>query len=303
MCYISAQPFSNTSLHFPTLPNTSRPPTLNKQDYHLEFVSLSDPGRVRAINEDSATVDSEYAVAMVADGMGGHRAGDVASRMALDIVGKRLQEKLLHFRTGTSQAMPMQFAEQIVGEANTAIHAAARQQANCSGMGTTLALAIFHGEQVTLLHVGDSRIYRLRNGQLQLLTRDDSMLHDQVDLGLIAAEDTGDSHNRHLVTQALGASEHVTVHRQEETLCAGDFFLLCTDGLSDLVEERDIELIMNSLKTSLPLTAHHLIQLANDNGGYDNITVALVRVLGDVSARQPAGWLRRLLNRFTKARR
>lgn len=276
---------------------------MNKQDYHLELVSLSEPGRVRAINEDAAAVDSEYAIAMVADGMGGHRAGDVASRMAIDLVGKRLRKKILQFRTGASQAMPIQFAEQIVGEANTAIHAAARQQAGCSGMGTTLALAIFHGEQVTLLHVGDSRIYRLRNGQLQLLTRDDSLLHDQVELGLIAAEDAGDSHNRHLVTQALGAGEHITVHRLEETLCAGDLFLLCLDGLSDLVEERDIELIMDSLKTSLSLTAHHLVQLANDNGGYDNITVALVRVLGDTSARQPAGWIRRLLNWFTKARR
>lgn len=293
MCYISAQLF----------PHISRPLTLNNKHHHLEIVSLSESGRVRALNEDASLVDSEYGIAIIADGMGGHRAGDVASRMALDIVVTRLREKILQFRAGTLQAKPLQFAEQIISEANTAIHFAASQQTGCSGMGTTLALAIFLDQYVALLHVGDSRIYRLRNGQLQLLTRDDSLLHDQVELGLITAEDASDSHNRHLVTQALGAATHVTVHLHEEKLCSGDLFLLCTDGLSDLVDERDIEIIVDLLKTNLPLAAHHLVQLANDNGGYDNITVALVHVLNDKPVSKRNGWLSSLFNRFTRARR
>lgn len=277
---------------------------MDNKNYRLELVSLSEAGRVRALNEDAVAVDSEYGIALVADGMGGHRAGDVASRMALDIVAPRLREKLQQFRAGVLQATPPQFAEKIIGEANTAIHVAAGQQTGCGGMGTTLALALFHGRQVALLHVGDSRIYRLRSGQLELLTRDDSLLHDQVELGLIAAEDAGDSHNRHLVTQALGAGPQVTVHVHEEALRSGDLFLLCTDGLSDLVDERDIELIVDSLKTNLPLAAQHLVQLANDNGGYDNITVALVRVLDDEPPSAAKGWLARLLDGFNfKARR
>jgi len=260
----------------------------------LELASLSDAGRVRALNEDAAAVDGDYGIAVVADGMGGHRAGEVASRLALDVVLERLRAKLRQYRAGARRPMPLQFAEQIVGEANRAIYAAAREQAGCSGMGTTLALALFHGQQVALVHVGDSRIYRLRSGRLQLLTRDDSLLRDQVELGLIAAEDASESHNRHLVTQALGVGTRVTVHGHEEELRSGDVFLLCTDGLNDQVEESDIELIIDSLKTNLPLAASHLVQLANDNGGYDNITVVLVRV-GDASpAAQRPGWLRRV---------
>jgi protein phosphatase len=270
---------------------------LSNEYQRLALASLSESGRVRARNEDAVAVDREYGVALVADGMGGHRSGEVASRMAVDIVIERLRASVRQCRAGTLQSTPLQFAEQIVVEANQAIHNAASLQAGCSGMGTTLALAIFHEQRVALLHVGDSRIYRLRDGRLQLLTRDDSLLHDQVELGLIAAEDASDSHNRHLVTQALGISVCVTVHLREEDLCSGDVFLLCTDGLSDLVEESDIELVVDSLKTNLSLAASHLVQLANDNGGYDNITVALVRVLdGDGEpVVERKGWLSRLL--------
>jgi protein phosphatase len=253
---------------------------------------------MRTINEDAVAVDSQHGIAVVADGMGGHRAGDVASRMALDIVFERLRAEVVKFRAGAQRPLPPQFAEQIVGEANKAIHAAGKD-ADCSGMGTTLALALIYGQQVALLHVGDSRIYRLRSGQLKLLTRDDSLLRDQVELGLIAAEEAGESHNRHLVTQALGIEAHVSVHLREENLRSGDVFLLCSDGLSDLVEETDIELIVDSLKTNLPLAASHLVQLANDNGGYDNITVALVRVLDGGSVAKRTNWMSRLFNWLT----
>lgn len=272
---------------------------LKSECLRFEFVSLSEAGRVRAHNEDTAAVDSEHGFAVVADGMGGHRSGEVASRMALDFVVERLRASIAQLRAGTVQATALQFAEEIVGDANRVIRAAAAQQPGCGGMGTTLALAIFFARRVVLLHVGDSRIYRLRDGRLQLLTRDDSLLHDQVELGLIAAEDASDSHNRHLVTQALGINESVTVHLQEDDLHRGDVFLLCTDGLSDLVEESDIELIVDSLKTNLSLAASHLVQLANDNGGYDNITVALVRVRDDEPLTESKGWLARLLGWLT----
>lgn len=249
---------------------------------------------MRRLNEDAVAVDGDCGFAVIADGMGGHRAGDVASRMARDIIMERLPAKVRQFRAGARQPMPIQFAEQIVKEANRAIYAAAQSQAGCAGMGTTLAMVLFHGRSVALLHVGDSRIYRLRDGQLELLTRDDSLLHDQVESGMIAVEDVRESHNRHIVTQALGVAAKVAVHLREESVRGGDVFLLCTDGLSDLVEAADIELIVDSLKTNLKLAADHLIQLANDNGGYDNISVALVRVMDDTPSSGRKGWLGRL---------
>lgn len=271
-----------------------RPKTLKTNRDTLEFVCLSDTGRVRTLNEDAVAINAEFGFAMVADGVGGHRAGDVASRMATEIIGERLRSKIQQYRAGATQPTPLQFAEQIIGEANRAIHSMASKQPGCTGMGTTLVLALFYGQKVALLHVGDSRIYRLRNGTLQLLTRDDSLLCDQVDLGLIAAEDAGDSHNRHLVTQALGVGASVPVHLKEEEVRSGDVFLLCSDGLNDLVEESDIELIVDALKTNLALAATHLVQLANDNGGYDNISVALVRVRDTAAPSEKKGWFARL---------
>jgi protein phosphatase len=271
-----------------------RPKTLKTNRFPLELVCLSDTGRVRTINEDAVAVDAKFGIAMIADGIGGHRAGDVASRMATDIVIEGLRSKVKQFRAGSMQSTPLQFAEQVIIEANQAIHSAAQKQPGCNDMGTTLALALFHDDSVALLHVGDSRIYRLRNGQLQLLTRDDSLLSDQVEHGLIAAKDAGDSHNRHLVTQALGIGASVPVHLREEEVRSGDVYLLCSDGLNDLVDDSDIELIIDSLKTNLTLAAGHLVQLANDNGGYDNISVALVRVGNAASSSEKKGWFARL---------
>jgi protein phosphatase len=289
LCYIRRRPFSLFRRH-----------KLQAQPYRLDVACLSDCGRVRTLNEDAVAVDAEYGFAVVADGVGGHRAGDVASGMALDIIVERLRNKLLQWRAGARQPTPLQFAEQIIGEANRAIHAAARQQAGCRGMGTTLAVALVYDRRVALLHVGDSRIYRLRAGRLQLLTRDDSLLRDQIDLGLISPAEAGDSHNRHLVTRALGTAARVAVHLQEEAASPGDVFLLCSDGLSDLVAEDDIALIVDALKTNLAVAAAHLVQLANDNGGYDNISVALVRVRPG-TAPAPAvhkSWLARLFGRL-----
>ncbi|MBI2305873.1 MAG: serine/threonine-protein phosphatase [Rhodocyclales bacterium] len=260
---------------------------------------LSDVGKVRTCNEDSVALDAGNGIAVLADGMGGHRAGDVASRLALDTLLERLPEKIRHYRAGGRRPTPLQFCEQIVGEANLAVHRAAQRQTTLRGMGTTLALALFHGDRVALAHIGDSRIYRLRDGRLELLTRDDSLLREQVDQGLIAAEEAGDSHNRHLVTGALGIAPAIRVHLREEAVREGDLYLLCSDGLTDLVDEADIELILSRLKVNLPLAATHLVQLANDCGGFDNVSVALVRVLPPRAPEAAgAGLVSRLLGWF-----
>lgn len=261
------------------LPEACIPFQLNNPEYAIAGLCLSDAGKVRACNEDSVALDLAHGIAVLADGMGGHRAGDVASRLAVDTLLERLPDKVRHYRAGGRRPTPLQFCEQIAGEANLAVHRAAQAQATLRGMGTTLALALFHDERVALVHLGDSRIYRLRGDRLELLTRDDSLLRDQVDQGLIAAEAASDSHNRHLVTGALGIGARVALHLREETVREGDLYLLCSDGLTDLVDDADIELILSQLKANLPLAATHLVQLANDCGGFDNISLVLLRVL------------------------
>lgn len=264
---------------------------MKPQPFRLEVASLSDPGKLRPLNEDGVVVDRELGFAVLADGMGGYRAGEVATRLALDAITETL-------RVSEQGAPSRRLIEHSVAAANTAVHAAAARQTVRTGMGATLAMAVFGEARVVLAHVGDSRIYRLRGGKLELLTRDDSILNDQVELGLIAADEVADSHNRRMVTQTLGMAAQVAPHVREEELREGDVYLLCSDGLNDLVGDSDIEVIIDALKTNLPLTANHLVQLANDSGGYDNVTVALVRVLGNAPELPSRGWLARVFGRL-----
>ena len=261
--------------------------------FRFEFASQTDSGRIRALNEDGVAIDPERGFAVVTDGMGGHRAGDVASRIALESIARQMEA-----RPAASAPLTHDELRNSVATANTAVRDAAKQQGRTADMGTTLAMAVFADGEAIMAHVGDSRIYRLRQGKLELLTRDDSMLNDQVEMGLIAAEEAGDSRNRHFVTQALGMSDQVTIHTRTEVLCDEDVYLLCTDGLSDLVADRDITLILDELKTNLPLTASHLVQLANDCGGLDNISVALVRIIDKAANPEQRPWLARFFGLF-----
>lgn len=274
---------------------------------------MSDAGRLRPLNEDGVLVDADLGFALLADGMGGFRAGDVASRLALETIAAHLRApasagavEVLEVMdateateaTETPAAAPLpQRVDESVSAANAAVYAATQKQTVRTGMGTTLAMAVFDEHRVVLAHVGDSRIYRLRDGHLDLLTRDDSILNDQVELGLIAADEVGESHNRRMVTQTLGMAAQVAAHVREEALCIGDVYLLCSDGLNDQVGDGDIECIVDALKTNLPLTATHLVQLANDSGGYDNVSVVLIRVLDKVPEEAPRGLLGRLFRR------
>ena len=262
---------------------------MKPKPFHFEVASLSDAGRVRTLNEDGVAVDGERGFAVVTDGMGGHRAGDLASRLALESMARLLDQ---------ADALSPEWARMAVAEANQIVHSTAQKQAVHTGMGSTLAMAACNGDRIILAHVGDSRIYRLSGGQLELLTRDDSVLNDQIEMGLIEADDAGDSRNRHFVTQALGISAQVAAHVREEVLHDGDVYLLCTDGLNDLVSDADIETIIDALKTNLPLTATHLVQLANDSGGYDNVTVALLQVRDATSSNGQGGWLSRVFGRL-----
>ena len=260
----------------------------------IEMIGISDAGSVRQFNEDSIALDPEKGSMVLADGMGGHRAGEVASRMATEAIVNELKSRIPELGDAAGQHSPQLVVDRSIKRANKSVYEAAQVNPAYQGMGTTVAVAIFYNNAVALGHLGDSRIYRLRGGALQLLTRDDSLLRDQVELGIIAAADASESHNRSLVTRALGIDAAVSPHLREEQALPGDIFLLCSDGLNDLVDDADIELILHSLESNLPLAAQHLVQAAKDNGGYDNVSVILGRVLKPFPAAGRLWWFDRL---------
>ncbi len=257
----------------------------------LEIVKLSDPGIVRSHNEDSVGADAGMGFAVLADGMGGYNAGEVASGMAVAMLSENLKAALQAGRRDMAQ-----LAGDEVRKANTAIFQAAQSQPQYHGMGTTLVLALFRNNRATVAHIGDSRLYRLRGEQLEQLTRDHSLLQEQIDSGLITREDARHSHNKNLVTRAMGVDAAVEVEVNEYGVLPGDLFLLCSDGLNDMVGDEDIQLTLSLMGANLEMAARQLVQMANDNGGRDNVSVVLVRVLGDFAEKR--NWFAKLLNWF-----
>jgi protein phosphatase len=268
----------------------------------VEFASATDTGIVRKFNEDSIATDSGIGLMILADGMGGYMAGDVASALAISVVKGELATALGSPEpVGNDTAnrdLPQSLALRSAAEkANQMILRVARKNTQCQGMGTTLTLALFHEDRISIAHVGDSRLYRLRYDRLEQLTMDHSLLQGQVAAGLIDSGDAKLSHNRNLVTRALGKEETVEVDVRDEDVLPGDIYLVCSDGLNDMVEDADIELALCELKANLPLAANLLVQMANDNGGHDNVSVVLARVQVQPAKRglldSLFGWFRR----------
>lgn len=257
----------------------------------LEIVKLTDPGIVRSHNEDSVGADAEMGFAILADGMGGYNAGEVASGMAVAMLSDNLKAALLAGRRDMAQLVSDE-----IQKTNGAIFRAAQSQPQYNGMGTTLVMVMFRDNRATVAHIGDSRLYRLRGEQLEQITRDHSLLQEQIDSGLITREDARHSHNKNLVTRALGVDAAVEVEVHDYEVLPGDLFLLCSDGLNDMVGDEDIQLTLGLMGANLELAAQQLVQMANDNGGRDNVSVVLVRVNGDFAEKRH--WFAKLLNWF-----
>lgn len=264
----------------------------------LEVASATHPGKVRSHNEDSIAADAEVGLAVLADGMGGYNAGEVASGIAVAMITAELKKALADIKTG---ALDDSSAERLLGEhamkANAAIYQAAQNQAQYSGMGTTLVVALWYDNRMAVGHIGDSRLYRLRGDVLEQVTRDHSLLQEQIDSGMLTREQARYSQNKNLVTRAVGIDPEVDAELHTYLVQSGDIYLLCSDGLSDMVTDEDIQHTLSSLRANLPLAAEHLVQQANDNGGRDNISVILVRVLRDFPASR-AGLLDKLKSWF-----
>ncbi len=252
----------------------------------LQIVSITDPGRVRGHNEDCVESRPELGIVVLADGMGGYNAGEVASGMATSLIASGLaknwtKDALKKLDRTAAMSLSQSILQVQVGEANTAIYSAAQKDPQCAGMGTTLVACLYYDNFLTVGHIGDSRLYRMRNDALEQITRDHSLLQEQIDSGLITKEDARSSHNKNLVTRALGIDPEVEAEIHSYDVQEGDIFLLCSDGLNDMIEDDEIQMTLIALRSNLDLTAQQLIQAANDAGGRDNVSVMLVKVLKD----------------------
>ncbi len=252
----------------------------------LRAFGLTDVGRKRKHNEDAYLVDAERGLFVVADGMGGHAAGEVASRITVESI----QEFIASSDEATESSWPFGYGNRssssgnrltaAVERANEKVMRAVANRPELKGMGTTVVAALVEEDRATLVHVGDSRAYLFRDGELRRLTDDHSWVQEQVNAGILS-EDEAKSHPlKNVVTRALGGSAHVSVDLIEVPLRAGDRFLLCSDGLTGMVADDEI-LGYLVTETAPEAAVRKLVDLANERGGVDNITSIIIDVLGE----------------------
>jgi protein phosphatase len=281
----------------------------------------SDPGRKRERNEDSYLVDPSLGILAVADGMGGHQGGATASRMAVELLARELAEargdfdaalkKQKEISVRTTEEMPamteadldarvarteevpiataamvfspaLELMHRIIKRASSGIYEASFAKPELRGMGTTLTAVLVHGGKAHLVHAGDSRCYMFRDGQLRQLTEDHSWINEQMKSGSMTEAEAKQSKFRHVITKSIGFERDIDADLKSVPVSPGDCFLLCSDGMSNYIEHGELErIVAMTWYRKLPQT---LIQLANDRGGDDNITV----VVGLVGNAPPA---------------
>ena len=247
----------------------------------LVCAGMTDVGRVREHNEDDFYLsEGEEALCIVADGMGGHRSGEVASALAIKAMVEYYRETLIDH--GLDEPPPEGSPEQrrlmqAVKTANLAVFSAASSNESYRNMGTTIVSGFFTERGVYLAHIGDSRCYRLRQGVFEQRTEDHSLANEYVRMGILSAEDVEYFPYKNVITRACGLTDEVDVDIHYEDLSSGDVYLFCSDGLSDMVSDDEINRIMGGSE-DLDAMCRELVERANVNGGADNITVVLARI-------------------------
>ncbi len=257
----------------------------------IDFAEFTDTGRVRDHNEDAIGSIGEIGLLVLADGMGGYNAGEVASGIAVQIVTDLAAEGATREKRDSIDPHSGLMRQSIVlrdaiYRSNKIIYQTAQSQTNCEGMGTTIVACMFYDNKISVAHVGDSRAYRLRDGKLDQVTLDHSLLQELVDRGFYSEEEAQRSTNRNYVTRALGVEPTVEVEVHEYEVLPDDIYLLCSDGLCDMVEDDDIHLTISTFNDSLDVVGQQLVDLANDHGGRDNISVMLAQVKEAFPARK-----------------
>ncbi len=243
---------------------------------NYEICTQTDPGLARENNEDAVAFDAASRLCILADGMGGYNAGEIASGMAVAFIKSEMARWLSQAGKHANGKEVRRALEICVENANHSIFNAANANPPYAGMGTTLVVGVFQQDRLILGHIGDSRCYRWRAGVLEQITKDHSLLQEQLDAGLITPEQALTSTNKNLVTRALGVEDTVMLEVHEHRVDPGDVYLMCSDGLSDMVSDADIAGLMVS-GNSLEQTARQLVVAANEGGGRDNISVLLAQ--------------------------
>ena len=256
-----------------------------------EICTDTDTGLARHNNEDAIAVDPQTGLCILADGMGGYNAGEIASSMACAFIKSEMSRWLSQAGLHANGKEIKRALEICVQNANHSIFNAACSNPQYSGMGTTLVVGVFQADRLMLGHIGDSRCYRLRAGNFEQITKDHSLLQEQIDAGLITPEKALTSANKNLVTRALGVEDSVLLDVTEHRVEVGDVYLMCSDGLSDMVRDQPIADIM-LVDGPLEKIATQLIASANANGGRDNISVVLAHAREESAKR---GFLSRIL--------
>lgn len=269
----------------------------------LEFVGRTDKGMLRPNNEDAILTDLENGLLVIADGMGGYKAGEIASGIAIEIIQEFISRGLKEVRklqgvSDSGYSHESVLLRNAITRANEVIHDTAKSQPQCEGMGTTIVAALFYNNRISITHVGDSRAYRLRHGYFEQITTDHSLLQELVARGFYTMEEARRSLNKNLVTRALGIEPIVQVDLLEDVALMGDVYLLCTDGLHDMVPEPDIHLTVDTFSDNLETAAQQLIKIGNDNGGRDNISVVLAKPLTTFED-QEQGFFERITDWFS----
>jgi PPM family protein phosphatase len=267
----------------------------------LQSIALTDTGRVREHNEDTIGYDPDIGLFVLADGMGGYNAGEVASGIAVKTIVNLVREAfqvqdLRAIDRETGLLRPAIILRDAILRANKIIYQTSKTQPQCEGMGTTIVAALFYDNRACIAHVGDSRLYRLRAERFEQLTMDHSLLQELVDRGFYSQEEAARSTNKNYVTRALGVEPTVEVELAQHPVQKGDYYALCSDGLSDMVEDEDIHLTISTFGDNLDTIARQLVQLSNEHGGRDNISIIMTQVIDSFPAHR--GILDRILGWF-----
>ncbi len=248
----------------------------------IQFGSRTNQGRVRTSNEDSFVANPETKLLLVADGMGGHAAGEIASNLAASTVNEWVTSHI-----GTAEDAG-EMLRQGALEANRRVYEAQCQDRMLAGMGSTLTAMLFEDRRYHIAHVGDSRAYRLRDGTLEQLTRDHSLVWHLYENGVLEKTDLSKHPQKNLITRSIGSHPEVDIDLEQGEGRAGDVYLLCSDGLTDGVAEEGLRQTLSDTGKSPQQIAEYLVEAANEAGGPDNITVVVIRLEDDEPKVRPA---------------
>ena len=245
----------------------------------------TDVGRKRKNNEDYFAIDPKVGLYIVADGMGGHASGEIASKMATEVLRQfyhdtaRDRDKTWPYRM--NKELSYEENRLIVGiqYANKLIYEKAKTDPRLTGMGTTVVALTIFDNTAYIAHVGDSRVYRIRQNKMEQLTEDHSLLNDYKKIKPLTPEEIENFPHKNVIVRALGMKDTVLVDIRKEKLQAGDLFLLCSDGLSGMISDQEIFEIIQKYRKNLGEASKKLIEAANNKGGHDNITVVLVEAV------------------------